>query len=97
MCSIPVCKTAYLRFHGVSNGRLSRALKSVQPEGDTSHQGQRGKHPPANKTSDDVIKSVKDHIELFPRYKSHYSRHDNPVSFIRADIDKNVHIVQRIL
>ena len=32
MCSIPVCKTAFLRIHGVSNGRLSRALKAVQRE-----------------------------------------------------------------
>ena len=76
MCSIPVCKTAFLRIHGVSNGRLSRALKAVQ--GGTPHQDQRGKHPPANKTPDDVVKSVTDHIESFPKYKSHYSRHDNP-------------------
>lgn len=29
----------------------------------------------ANKTLDDVLKSVKDHIESFPKYKT---RHDNP-------------------
>ena len=46
--------------------------------GGTPHSDQRGKHPPANKTSDGVIDGIKAHINSFPHYKSHYSRKDNP-------------------
>lgn len=35
---------------------------------------QRGKHIPGNKTSDVVVQSVIDHINLYPCYESHYSR-----------------------
>ena len=78
LCSILVCKVAFLRIHGVSNGRLSRVLKAMQSEGGTPQRDQRGRHPPANKTSEEIIAAVKEHIESFPKYKSHYSRSDNP-------------------
>ena len=33
---------------------------------------------PANKTDRETVDSVKAHINSIPRYKSHYSRKDNP-------------------
>ena len=33
---------------------------------------------PWNKTSDDDIEFIKQHISSFPWYQSHYSRQDNP-------------------
>ena len=75
--SVRVCKTAFLRIHAISNGRLDRALKVCQDQG-TPHRDQRGRHAPANKTSEDNLKIVDDHIKSFPQYTSHYSRHDNP-------------------
>ena len=74
--SIRVCKTAFLRIHSISNGRLDRALRVT--EGGSPLQDQRGRHPPANKTDANVFKHVNDHIESFPHYTSHYSRKDNP-------------------
>ena len=76
--SIRICKVAFLKIHGVSNGRLGHALKAQEVTGGTPHSDQRGKHPPANKTSDGVIDGIKAHINSFPHYKSHYSRKDNP-------------------
>ena len=76
--SIHVCKTIFLRTHGISNGRLDRALKSQVREGGSPHMDQRGRHEPANKTSEADINRVKQHIESFPKYHSHYSRADNP-------------------
>jgi len=62
----------------ISNGRLSRALQAMQKEGGTPHSDQRGRHEPSNKTSEASIRVVKEHIEMFPRYRSHYSRKANP-------------------
>ena len=75
--SIRVCKTAFLRIHGISNGRLSWAL-SAALKGGTPHQDQRGHHEPKNKTDTTRLNIIDAHIESFPQYTSHYSRHDNP-------------------
>lgn len=76
--SVRVCKVAFLRIHGVSNGRLGRALKAQQDAAGSPHTNRRGKHEPANKTKRDDIAKVKAHIKSFPHYRSHYSRKDNP-------------------
>lgn len=76
--SVRVCKTAFLRIHGISNGRLCRVLKSAEVRGGTPKRDERGRHPPGNKTSDEKIEGVKEHIKSFPQYSSHYSRRDNP-------------------
>jgi len=73
-----VCKTAFLSIFGISNGRLGRALSSQAAGGGAPHQDQRGRHVPANKTSQEKIEQIKEHIAKFPCYQSHYSRHDNP-------------------
>ena len=41
-------------------------------------QDQRGRHPPGNKTDEAQVSVIKSHIDSIPRYKSHYSRADNP-------------------
>ena len=76
--SVRVCKVAFLNIFGISNGRLDRALKAEVAAGGSPHSDQRGKHSPANKTSEEATSKVKAHIESFPWYKSHYSRKDNP-------------------
>ena len=39
---------------------------------------ERGRHEPSNKTKPDDLELVKQHIESVPKYRSHYSRQDNP-------------------
>ena len=73
-----VCKTAFLGIHGVSNGRLERAIKAQIKTGGTPHSDERGRHCPGNKTDEDDVAFIKSHIDSFPRYQSHYSRQDNP-------------------
>lgn len=75
--SIQICKIAILRIHAVSNGRLSHTLQAM-PKGGTPHSDQRGRYEPSNKTSEACIRVAKEHIEMFPRYRSHYSRNANP-------------------
>ena len=73
-----VCKSAFISIHGISNGRLDCAIKAQVKSGGSPHTDERGCHTPGNKTSDDDIAFIKQHIESFPRYQSHYSRGDNP-------------------
>ena len=73
-----ICKTAFLRIHGISNGRLDRVLKGQMKQGGVPQQDQRGRHVPANKTKEEDLACVRQHINTFPKYKSHYSRADNP-------------------
>ena len=70
-----VCKKAVF---AVSDGRITRALKAQAAAGGSPHADKRGRHEPKNKTSEAKIKIVKEHIESFPKYCSHYSRQDNP-------------------
>ena len=73
-----VCKTAFLSIFGVSNGRLGRALESQASSGGVPHTDKRGRHVPANKTPQEKLQFIKEHIEKFPCYESHYSRNENP-------------------
>lgn len=76
--SVRVCKSAFLLIHGVSNGRVSRALQGVVKTGGLPMQDQRGHHEPPNKTTEEDMAFICNHIESFPSYTSHYSRSDNP-------------------
>ena len=53
-------------MHGVSNGRLNRALKAQEAAGGTLHCDQRGRHEPGNKTKPETVDSVKAHHTSTP-------------------------------
>ena len=76
--SARVCRKTFLRIHGVSAGRVDRALKVQCKSGGVPHMDQRGKHVLANKTSEEDIRQVKEHISSFPQYQSHYNRSQSP-------------------
>ncbi|XP_054720936.1 uncharacterized protein LOC129230558 [Uloborus diversus] len=67
-----VCKKYFLQTFLVSDGRLSRALRKEENEKEPS-EDLRGKKPPANKTSEEQLSRVRDHINKFPRYDNHYN------------------------
>lgn len=72
--SVRVCKKLFLRTFAISNGHVDRALRAQLNEGGSLHMDQRGKH----KTKRCDIERVKEHVGSFPKYRSRYSRHDNP-------------------
>lgn len=76
--SARVCRKAFLRIHGLSAGRVDRALKAYCDSSGVTHMDKRGHHVPSNKTSEENISIVKQHIHSFPQYQSHYSRNDSP-------------------
>jgi hypothetical protein len=74
--TMQVCKQFFLTTFKISNGRLQRLLeKGVLgiPGSD-----KRGRHTPANKTSDFAVEQVCKHISSFPTVQSHYTRTHNP-------------------
>ena len=75
-----VCKAVFLGIHGISNGQLYRAIQAQIKTGGSPHSDERGRHTPGNKVDEDDIAFIKKHIESFPCYLSHYSRHNNPHS-----------------
>ena len=76
--SVRICKTAFLRIHGISHGRLSRVLAGQAEQGGLPKLDTRERHEPPNKTSEEDKAFIRQHIESFPVYESHYSRSDNP-------------------
>ncbi|XP_072402345.1 uncharacterized protein [Diabrotica undecimpunctata] len=72
-----VCKMFFLKTLDISNGRYSRILNGISDVGITAVD-KRGRAPCPNKLSQDVIDKVKRHIDMFPKYISHYTRHYNP-------------------
>lgn len=71
---IRVCKSFFKQVLKVSDGRFTRVLKN-KPNGDPAPIDKRGRHTPSNKTPDRKVNQVKDFINTFPKYDSHYTRH----------------------
>jgi hypothetical protein len=46
----------------------------------------RGKHTPANKTYDETLDSIRQHIKSFPIMDSHYKRKDTNRKFLQHDL-----------
>lgn len=74
-----VCKRYFKQILQITDGRITRALKHRAPGSGTTTPklDQRGRHPPHNKTSVEATEIVKEFINKFPRYSSHYSRNKN--------------------
>lgn len=75
--SVVVCKKYFLQTFQISDGRMTRALKKLK-SGDPPGEDKRGKKVPANKTPEEKIVIVREHISSFPCYQSHYTRAHNP-------------------
>lgn len=75
--NIVVCKPFFLQTFQVTDGRVTRAIKKPS-QGLDPGSDQRGRHSPSNKTPEQVLMAVHEHINSFPVYQSHYTRHKNP-------------------
>ncbi|KFM76863.1 hypothetical protein X975_16015, partial [Stegodyphus mimosarum] len=80
-----VCKKYFLQTFLVSDGRLSRALRKEENEKEPG-EDLRGKKPPANKTSEEQLNRVRDHINKFPRFDSHYN-HNPKGKYLKPDLN----------
>ena len=75
-----VCKKAFSRMHGISEGRVRLVLEraAASEPSDILPDDQRGRQPPANKTSDEAREYVVSFIQKLPTCSSHYSRAKSP-------------------
>lgn len=72
-----VCKQYFLKTFQISDGRCFRALKKIR-DGREPGSDLRGKQPSVNKLDEARLQIVREHIEKFPAYQSHYTRSHNP-------------------
>lgn len=68
-----VCKKAFLSIHNISDKRVRHMLSKLGETG-VAPVDQRGRKTPANKTPDEFLQLVDDHIRTLPTCSSHYSR-----------------------
>ncbi|XP_045132926.1 uncharacterized protein LOC123517102 [Portunus trituberculatus] len=66
---VRVCKSQFLRLHGVSNGRLDRVLQALHCEHPHALQDRRGQHAPSNKTAQEDLEFVAQHIVKLQQQK----------------------------
>ncbi|KAK4298974.1 hypothetical protein Pmani_028716 [Petrolisthes manimaculis] len=83
---ITVCKDAFESIHGISKSRIDRSLTKVTAS-NVPVKDQRGKNGDYHKVSEEVAKTVIEHIKSFPTITSHYSRKTCPsVVYLDTDI-----------
>ena len=76
--------------NGISNGRLDRALQNRRANNGMVQPDKRGKHA-KYKHSEEEIKSVVDHISMFPRYVSHYTKsHQNSREYLASNLNLKI-------
>ena len=82
-----VCKDMFLSTFGVSNGRLDRALKNRRANSGMIKPDQRGRHV-KHRIPEEDRQFVEQHISLFPRYVSHYTRsHQTSREYLSPDLN----------
>lgn len=85
-----VCKEFFLKTLDISNKRITN-IASKKKGSDTciSPRDKRGHKVPANKVVKEKVDLVKEHISLFPRYSSHYSRQQAPNrKYLNVDLNQ---------
>lgn len=72
-----VCKQFFLKTLDLSNKRFINVARRKSENG-ISPPDRRGRHIPWNRTPQEAIDLIKNHINSFPRYTSHYTREKSP-------------------
>lgn len=80
-----VCRDFATNVLQVPPGRLYRAAKSAGSN--PSAMEKRGKATPKNKTSEEARVGVKNFIQLFPKYQSHYGRAKSQKQYLSPGLD----------
>jgi len=74
-----VCKEFFIKTLCVSNKRVQNIVnKKKMSISGISPRDNRGKKVPPNKIPEERVNLIKEHINKFPKYTSHYTREKNP-------------------
>ncbi|XP_071056024.1 uncharacterized protein [Onthophagus taurus] len=91
---ILVCKTMFLNTFGISEQWVITALDKILKTGFVE-EDKRGKHNTrVNKINNEIINSIKQHIELFPVIPSHYTRKTSTKMYLEEGL--NISIMHRL-
>jgi len=89
VCQKFFCLTLHIKF-----SVIKLAMKNCNEAGMfVGVDGRLGRMPP-NKTSDKIIREVKNHIQSFPKIESHYCCHDTKKLYLSLDL--NISIMYRL-
>lgn len=83
---IKVCEKFFKATLCISNGPIIKALTSVGSAGNYEGDDRRGKHEPYNKTKQEDVDFVKQHIQAFPTMESHYCRKTSSKSYLDSTL-----------
>ncbi|CAK1586739.1 unnamed protein product [Parnassius mnemosyne] len=84
-----VCKSFFLKVIQISNKRLDYALRNKKSVSGIAERDKMGQHVPANKLSDEKLNWIKDHINSFPKFVSHYGERRSTRKYLRPDLSMN--------
>ena len=77
--TISVCKKAFMNLFLISQSKVDHIVQQARSGQAAARPSLRGKHDNRpNRISQQKIEEVKEHINLYPAERSHYSRHRNP-------------------
>lgn len=79
---IRVCKLFLIRTLGITERKLRTVIESKLSGTGIVAEDKRGKHGKHKKADEEIVKSVRDHINAIPRVESHYVRKDTTREFI---------------
>ena len=82
-----VCQSFFCRTFAISNCVGYAALKGKGESGIYTKQDGRIGRPAPNKTEDDRVKHVHDHINSFPRVEPHYCRRDSTMQYLSPELN----------
>ena len=84
---IRVCKGFFMATLNVGKSYIDHALKHCSATRTFNSIEKRGRHTPANKTSQSSIETVRKHIESFPALEGHYVRKSSQRKYLAADLN----------
>uniref|UniRef100_A0A6P7FQ29 Uncharacterized protein LOC114331484 n=1 Tax=Diabrotica virgifera virgifera TaxID=50390 RepID=A0A6P7FQ29_DIAVI len=86
LCDVSICKKTFLNTFQISQARVDSALKKKREQ--LSLKDKRGqKTAGKNKISQEKKREMKEFIDKFPRYRSHYCRNDTTANFLASHLN----------
>ena len=83
---VQVCLKCFQKCFDESSSFVKTVLKRKLNFPEFDLRDHRGSGAGKNKLKDDGIELVKDHINSFPNYESHYARRDSNCKYFHADL-----------
>lgn len=81
-----VCKTFLINTFGITERAIRTIIKARATNSGVIPEDQRGRHGKHKKVDEEIIDSIKKHINSIPRVESHYQRQNTKREFITGEL-----------